>query len=156
VSVISNWAFKKMADRQPDYVIGGWENPYMFRWWIIPRNRFFNIYLHCIVRSDDDRALHDHPWLNCSILINGRYIEHTIEPGGIERRVERKAGSIVWRRPTAAHRLEVLNGEGAISLFITGPRVRDWGFHCPQAGWVHWQDFTSGDNGALIGKGCDQ
>ena len=26
------------------------------------RNKIFNIYLHQIIRSDDDRALHDHPY----------------------------------------------------------------------------------------------
>jgi hypothetical protein len=55
--------FKKIAgSRPPDFVIGG-DSPYMLRWWIIPRNKFFNIYLHRFLRSDDDRALHDHPWV---------------------------------------------------------------------------------------------
>ena len=38
--------FEKIALRKPDFVIGGHDDPYMLRWWIIPRNRFFNIYLH--------------------------------------------------------------------------------------------------------------
>lgn len=63
--------------REPDFYIGGKEQPYMRRWWLIPRNRFFNIYLHNILRSDDDRALHDHPWRWCSILLRGAYFEIT-------------------------------------------------------------------------------
>lgn len=47
--------------RPPDVVIGGDASPYMRRWWVIPRNRRFNVYLHHFLRSDDDRALHDHP-----------------------------------------------------------------------------------------------
>lgn len=43
-----------------DFTIGGHERPYLLRWFIIPRNRFFNIYLHKFLRSDDDRALLDH------------------------------------------------------------------------------------------------
>jgi len=61
--------------RPPDFVIGPSEMPYLRRWWIIPRNRFFNIYLHQFLHSDDDRALHDHMYINLSILLRGRYIE---------------------------------------------------------------------------------
>jgi hypothetical protein len=48
--------------RRPDFIIGGADNPYLLRWWIIPRNRWCNVYLHKILRDDDPRALHDHPW----------------------------------------------------------------------------------------------
>ena len=67
--------------RPPDFIIGEPANPYLIRWWVIPRNRWFNIYLHEIRRSDDDRALHDHPWLNCSILLHGGYFSiHCSQP----------------------------------------------------------------------------
>lgn len=157
---MKRWAEKLMARRVPDFVIGGAENPYLRRWWIIPRNRFFNIYLHEIIRSDDDRALHDHPWINLSILIDGGYFEHTIAAGGIHRRIWRGAGAWKFRLPGAAHRLELAMGSAvemrAISLFITGPNVRSWGFHCPEAGWVHWRDFTAGDHGEIVGRGCGE
>jgi hypothetical protein len=46
---------RRVADhRPPDYIIGGEADPYLRRWWVIPRNRFFNIYLHHFVRSDDE------------------------------------------------------------------------------------------------------
>jgi hypothetical protein len=67
-----NWA----KSRNPDFVIGGNERPYLLRWWVIPRNPVFNVYLHCFLRSDDDRALHTHPWLfNVSWLLLGKYRE---------------------------------------------------------------------------------
>jgi hypothetical protein len=68
--------------REPDFVIGADSpgGPYMRRWWIIPRNRFLNIYLHQILRDDDDRALHDHPWWNVSIILRGGYFECTPGP----------------------------------------------------------------------------
>ena len=153
---LKRWADGVMASRTPDFVIGGLADPYMLRWWTIPRNRFFNVYLHEIIRSDDDRALHDHPWLNASILLDGAYVEHQIREGGIHERHIRRAGSIVCRRARAAHRLEVIPGERAISLFVTGPRLRSWGFHCPEAGWRPWQIFTAGDRGELIGRGCGE
>jgi hypothetical protein len=140
--------------RSPDFVIGGHDDPYMLRWWVIPRNRLFNVYLHEFHRSDDDRALHDHPWWNCSVLIAGRYIEHTIRAGGVEQQVVRNPGAMVFRRARAAHRISLLPGETCRTLFITGPRLREWGFHC-RRGWVHWKKFTSTNDSGAIGAGCD-
>ncbi len=145
------WALLRVANaREPDLVIG---DDYLRRWWVIPRNRAFNVYLHNIRTSDDDRALHDHPWINCSILLDGSYVEHTIPAGGINRRVVRKAGELVFRMPGAAHRLEIADSP-CWTLFVTGPTWRSWGFHCPR-GWVHWRDFTSAD-GKSVGRGCGE
>lgn len=145
-----------MGKRPPDFIIGEPQRPYMLRWYVIPRNRFLNIYLHRVLRSDDDRALHDHPWVNCSILLAGSYVEHVIEAGGIERRMERGPGSIVIRRAKAAHRLEIRPFHEAVSLFITGPRIRQWGFHCAKAGWVHWERFCLPTDKGQIGRGCGE
>lgn len=150
------WAEDAMRG-PPDFVIGEPANPYLIRWWAIPRNRFFNIYLHEIRRSDDDRALHDHPWVNCSILLAGGYREHRILAGGVHDHRLRLAGSLTFRGPRAAHRLEVVPGLGTtISLFITGPIVRHWGFHCPDAGWRHWLDFTGPARKGQVGRGCGE
>lgn len=139
------WARAKMQ-RSPDFVIG---DDYLRRWWIVPRNQGCNTYLHEILRSDEDRALHDHPWDNTSMLLEGSYIEHT--PAGS---FLREVGSIVMRKATDAHRLEILPGGRAVSLFMTGPKLREWGFHCPQ-GWRHWRDFCAGEHGEHVGRGCD-
>jgi hypothetical protein len=141
--------------RAPDFVIGGEEDPYLRRWWVIRRNQWFNVYLHQFLRDDDDRALHDHPWINCSILLVGSYVEHTIAAGGINHREVRTAGDLVFRGPRDAHRIELVDRTATCwTLFLTGPVVRQWGFHCPQ-GWRHWRDFTSGPRGETVGKGCD-
>lgn len=143
--------------RPPDFIIGKPGSPYMNRWYVIPRNRFFNIYLHQILRSDDDRALHDHPWLNVSILLHGAYRE--VMPAwkpyeiGSEIVVWRYRGSVVFRRPSAAHRLEVDGGACVWSLFLTGPKVREWGFWCPK-GWKVWTSFVDMSNTGAVGPGC--
>lgn len=152
--MLRRWAEWIMRRRPPDHVIGGAERPYLLRWWAIPRNRLFNIYLHEFRRSDDDRALHDHPWFNCSVLLSGRYIEHTIAAGGVHRKVERRAGAVKFRAPWSAHRVELIDGQVCRTLFITGPRLRAWGFHCPE-GWRPWRKFTTGPNGETTGKGCE-
>jgi hypothetical protein len=151
--------------RPPDFIIGGADDPYLLRWWLIPRNRVFNIYVHRFLRSDDDRALHDHPWLfNLSWLLCNRYREwflSTSVPGGPRESVVRSAGDVKFRWGPAPHRVELfreatLKGEPipCWTLFVTGPRVREWGFLCPK-GWMHWKKFTAADDAGAIGKGCD-
>ena len=152
--------------REPDFVIGSPDAPYLRRWHLIPKNKWFNIYLHHILKSDDDRALHDHPWINMSIVLKGGYWE--IMPYSNKDKVHvlsckwRWPGSVVFRLPSAAHRLKLEKRPKLIqcwSLFITGPRVREWGFHCPNR-WVHWREFLGlpeGEpTGAERGKGCGE
>ena len=147
------WYERIASLRRPDFVIGGKDDPYLERWWVIPRNRFFNIYLHRFWHSDDDRALHDHPWTNVSILLKGSYLEHTILAGGVHVAKRYREGNIIFRRAKSAHRIEV--GKVPVwSLFITGPVVRAWGFHCP-AGWRPWQIFTDARDKGQIGRGCE-
>ena len=144
----TSWLISRVLRRAPDFHIGS--PPYLERWWIIPRNPIFNIYLHRLLRDDDPRALHDHPWVNCSIILRGSYWE--IMPN--ETRL-RRPGEIVFRRATASHRLALDRGAECWSLFITGPVVRVWGFHCPK-GWVPWQQFVKPGEKGQIGAGCGE
>lgn len=137
--------------RKPDFVIGDPSRPYMRRWWVIPRNPIFNIYLHNILRDDDDRALHDHPWLNLSIVLAGGYFDVTADRGGHLHKKWVAPGSIKFRSPWTAHRL--VAPSPAWSLFITGPKMRVWGFFCPK-GWVPWHRFVSTHNAGEVGPGC--
>lgn len=146
---MKRWADWYMMHHRPDKYIGGQDNPYLIRWHVVPRNDRANVYLHHMLRSDDDRALHDHPWDNRSLLIDGSYIEVTPTAS-----VRRQAGDIIERKATDAHRLVLIDDKPVISLFMTGPITREWGFHCPQ-GWRHWRDFTSGPLGETVGRGCD-
>lgn len=153
------WAAKIMGARSPDFIIGPakaeGEVDYIRRWWIIPRNPWSNLYLHLTQRDDDDRALHDHPWPSRSVILSGGYLEYT--PEGI---FERVPGDVIERPVDAAHRL-VLHRDvndhpvPCISLFFTGAKERDWGFHCPK-GFVPWQDFTGGKHGESVGRGCGE
>lgn len=144
--------------RAPDFIVGGQDNPYLLRWFVIPRNPVFNIYVHRFLRSDDDRALHDHPWAWCSILLQGSYVEWRKPKLGsllLLNTQHFEAPSVRCHGPRFAHRLELMPNIECVTLFITGPRVRNWGFHCPQ-GWVPWQQFTAGDDRGAIGAGCGE
>jgi hypothetical protein len=151
---------------KPHFIIGGKDNPYMLRWYLIPRNRWFNIYLHKILRDDDDRALHDHPWDSLSIVLAGRYREVTfidrlnyilirLSNGTPPKTMDREygRGSVIYRPAVLAHRLEVVKGP-VWTLFLTSRRIREWGFHCPR-GWVPWHIFVDSTDTGNVGKGCD-
>lgn len=155
--------------RSPDFIVGGPEDPYLLRWWIIPRNRFFNIYLHKFLRDDDDRALHDHPWVNLSFLIKGSYIEHLPYQYGRSGTRYFNAPSIIFRRAVHRHRIELVKSRWlcpdndktwvkkslpAWTIFITGPKIREWGFWCSGWKFVHWKDFTTPTDKGKTGKGC--
>lgn len=107
---------------------------YLKRWHLIPRNRWFNVYLHRFEGSDTDRALHDHPWWSLSVLLRGELTE--VLPVGSRKILP------FWpylRAPEATHRM-LLDSDSAWTLFITGPKQRAWGFYTPE-GWVHNEDF---------------
>lgn len=144
----------KLMEREPDFVIGPKEDPYLRRWYLVPRNKVSNIYLHEILHDDDDRALHDHPWDFASIIIQGSYLEHSINYAGdsVSHRIFNR-GEINFHRAESAHRLQVLDGP-VVTLVFTGPAKREWGFHCPK-GWRHWKDFCDDRDQGLVGRGCD-
>ena len=136
--------------RPPDRIIG--EN-YLHRWHLLPRNPLFNVMLHRFVGSDDDRALHCHPWFSVSFLLKGTLFEifqDTVPGVHGARRIRRFLP--VFRRPKFTHRLILVDGP-AWTLVFTGPVIRPWFFHCPQ-GPVHHKQFTDA-TGNGIGRGCD-
>lgn len=111
---------------------------YLLRRYLLPRNKVLNVYLHKFLGSDDDRALHDHPWYSLSCVLRGRLIEHRED--GSCREIGR--GKFTLRSPEYQHRIELPQGESATTLFITGPVVRTWGFICPN-GWISWNEYGS-------------
>lgn len=126
---------------------------YMLRWWKIKRNAYLNTYYHHVRRSDDDTALHDHPWWSFSIVLEGGYFEHRIKDGGVHVKTWMGPGSVLFRRSgSQAHRLELLTNGGNMSvvgapqelpvktIFVTGPVLRRWGFHHTEC-WVDAYDW---------------
>lgn len=168
---LRNWGerlIERTTRREPDVIIGGQKRPYMHRWYLLGRQPggkrrdvrsktvlgLMRPYLHCFLRSDDDRALHDHPAASLSIALRGTAIEHTIDAGGIHRHRVIRAGQIRFRSAKFTHRIEIEPGTQFWTLFIFFRNTREWGFHCPR-GWVHSRDFSSPDDPGAVGKGCD-
>lgn len=127
-------------------VKGGDYEPAMFRWdllnWHLFGRRVLSIYLHQFLRSDDTEAMHDHPWWSFSLILRGSYVDLCKRPSGRMVRRVMRAGQWLLRPPRWAHRILLDDGaEPCWTLFVTGPTVREWGFHCP-GGWVGYREFN--------------
>lgn len=158
------WA-KGLISGKPHYCIGGSDNPYMLRWYLIPRNRWLNVYLHQFLRDDDDRALHDHPFSFVSVILRGGYIEWVpdieAEEFGLRnvvRAISRRAVSAAFRAAEHRHCVELPKRRDGTpipcwTLVITGPRVREWGFICGSK-FVPWYEFVDDKDTGRTGKGC--
>jgi hypothetical protein len=93
-------------------------------------------------RSDENREFHDHPWNFRSLILWRGYHEH--HPGGV---FVTYPGMLIRRPAQWRHRVTLKSGRPACTLVLTGPYIRDWGFHTDH-GWVQWEKF-----GRM--KGCD-
>ena len=123
-------ALRVINAREPDFELPG----YLRRWHLV-RTRWGCLYVHQIIGSDDDRALHDHRSWNVSVLLRGEYLEHLQDDMHLCI-----AGDVVARRATTPHRLQLFPRQSAVTLFLTGPHQRDWGF-VTEAGWVQHVAF---------------
>lgn len=100
-------------------------------------NRYFGVYLHKLNQSDEERAMHDHPWSFISIILTSGYTEvipagqwtpHYPSVSEITGEARRKYGvfSVLFRRAEHIHRLEMAGPTW--TLVLRGPERRVWGF----------------------------
>ena len=99
--------------------------PYLIRYYLFLKDRKwfpFNVFLHKFMKGDPDE-LHDHPWPYATLILRGGYWEVT--PKG---RHWRGPGSFRLAGPKSLHRVELEPGVHAWTLFMPGPKLREWGF----------------------------
>ena len=135
-------AYKVLWDRESNENKG----PYLIRYYLFSSRWLKNIIpgwsyrvvLHNTKRSDPD-GLHDHPWPWKSLLLHGGYWEET--PDGRFWRSPEDG----WRSRVGEdfHRLVLdENDDGETwSLFVMGPRYKEWGFLSKDGQWVQWQEY---------------
>lgn len=137
-------------------VIGDKKDPYLIRW-IIIQTPWFSLYIHKLVRSDYERALHDHPWHFVSLVLRP-YSEEIATPRTTSllldwHKEKHHIGSLLFRRADHRHRVIIENlDKPGWTIVLTGPRVRKWGFW-PKVlqdydtwqeafKWCHWKKFN--------------
>lgn len=135
--------------RYPDLTISPDGSPYIYRWHVLRSTpEHGGTYFHIQVADDPERPLHDHPWDNMSNILAGGYTEILCmtkdEPTAANTgSYHRKPGDVVYRKANWSHRLLLpLEIPYTMTLFMMGPRVRDWGFWYPD-GWVSHKDVTA-------------
>ena len=149
--LLVDWIISR-AQRTPYLHLHKGDELYMARYWLVAPGWLpfgINARVHHIAQPDADRAMHDHPWNFVSIVLRGWY--HEARPVGIEPGFEgeqewhtsttRGPGDFAYRRSTDRHRITRVGPGGALTLFITGPRLHWWGFYTP-AGKIHWRDYA--------------
>lgn len=142
-------------------------SPYLSRWYLIgkrpvldpelPGQQFadqvavakrehrlpFNLFLHRFHRSDDDGALHSHPWAwSLSLVLVGGYSEERRQGDSVVRRLIRP-GMFNFIRGTDYHRVDLLEYD-TWSLFLVGPKASTWYFWDRYTGKRSpWRDFIA-------------
>ena len=104
----------------------------------------WQLYLHCIKRSDSDRELHDHPWNFVSIILWRGYVEETGCIYGHEacaRRGRKWPGMVLLRPTTWRHRVHIAS-KPAWSLVFTSGKKRTWGFW-RDGDFIPWRQFIA-------------
>lgn len=151
------WATIYAAMQKPYFHLEG----YMRRYWVKePEVTGSNSYenaarVHEFLRSDNDRALHCHPWPSTSIVLVHGYIEmlplsQDQDPMSDPKHyvlMQRRPGDIVHRAARDRHRVILAEGATAWSLFLMGQREKEWFFHDPIRGAVPWREYLGENSG---------
>jgi hypothetical protein len=129
-----------VMDRQSD-------EPYLERYYLFlkDRDRFpFNVFLHKFLKGDPD-DVHDHPWPYATLILKGGYYEWLPQ---FDSKGNKIAEMCVWRGPgsfrvcraNSYHRIELDPSVTAWTLFMPGPKKRDWGFLVNNK-WVQHEQY---------------
>lgn len=108
--------------------VGG--DPYLLRLYLMhwKRDLLPGVFLHCFLRGDNDRDLHNHPWKwALSVILTGGYVEERRDDAGEVHRRTVRPGAVNLIRANDFHRVELLD-DRCWTLFIAGPRLQQWGF----------------------------
>lgn len=138
--------------------------PIMYRWHLVPRNDFANVYFHIQVRDDDPgRGPHDHMYNSHATILAGAYYDDlyaAVTPAGKPGRCalltsnRYKAGDIVERDAKQLHMIRLAEDcPYTMTIFSTGPRYRAWGFVDPDGKWHPAEAKGDLVNGVVVAKG---
>jgi hypothetical protein len=140
-----------MLFKRRDIIIGG--ELYMRRFFVSPRSWKKRLFLHCIIKPDDQRVLHDHPWDFATLILARGYAETFVDAircdtpigpqTGYYVRVNRTRISLPrqFRKYKAYHTHAVNPFKGpAWTLVIAEQATRTWGFHTAE-GWMDWRTY---------------
>lgn len=109
------------------------------------QTRWFNVYLHHIGAPDPGRALHNHPWWFCSLVLRGGYIEQ-VKPNRLGVNGRRHGRFSLHAMSLRKFHRIVQVDPGTVTLIITGPYRQKWGFDTAEGFVPHGQYEFAGLN----------
>ena len=124
--------------------------PYLERYYLFLKDRGehfpFNIFLHKFLKSDID-DLHDHPWPYATLILRGGYWEWRPQFDASGKKIGEIArwcgpGSFRVASANSYHRIELDPNVTCWTLFMPGPKQRDWGFLVKNR-WVQWEQYLA-------------
>lgn len=161
---ITDWLIRR-AQRTPYTHIWSPDRSeiYMGRWWL------FNPYpasgaakrkgwgwlpsvrIHHIMRADEDRHHHDHPWNARTIILRGWYreqraIRYSDTPIPLVLTFTRQGGDTATLKFGEYHRISKVSPGGVWTLFITWKYQGVWGFNVDGVK-VPWRRYLGLDEG---------
>lgn len=112
-------------------VIGAPECALLHRWTLLDTTRG-RLWVHHFMPDTEDRDPHDHPRSFVTFVVAGGYTDISYLPtwsasGFVERISRCRRGSIHFRHAEHMHRTKT-GPDGAWTIVLTGPDVREWGF----------------------------
>lgn len=114
-------------------------NDYMERW--IFKHPLGTFRIHKIMRSDNQRHMHDHPFSFFSIILKSGYWDVHPAPDDPTKETASWHGAIStnFKRAEECHRLVLAHP--VWTFVITGRYRRDWGFHTSE-GWISHDQYN--------------
>lgn len=134
---------------------------YMRRWRFMP-DWLPGFRVHNILQSDDDRALHDHPFSFVTFILSGGYYEYLSDGS----KTWHGAPAVLYRQAETLHRIELkelaVKQRGPVIQYDLQPAwtlvfrtryFRQWGF-MTKSGWVHNKAFIDKREGNHFDTGA--
>lgn len=133
---------------------------YMNRWWLFNAyssdvekdsperykrkwpSWFPSIRVHHILREDQGRHLHDHPWNARTVLLRGWYTERRINESGNTTEGTRSKGQTARILFGQYHSIDEVSPGGVYTLFFTWKYGGTWGF-LVDGKKVPWREYTN-------------
>lgn len=125
------------------------DEPYLERYYLFLKDRTwfpFNVFLHKFLKSDPD-DVHDHPWPYATLILRGGYWEWIPQFNSKGEKIGeistwRGAGSFRMCGASSYHRIELDPEVECWTLFMPGPKQREWGF-LSKGKWVQWEQYLA-------------
>lgn len=122
-----------------------------FRRYRLIQTPWFALYIHHILKSDEDRDPHDHPWNFQSLILKGSYFESwkKFPLFNVNRNQSYYPGDVVKHDAKDAHKITLLTKEVWTLVLVSG-REREWGYRLKDGSWLDHQTYRQLKNNGTL------